>query len=102
MLSNIDENRLVVRARVDGTHSVGTSIQARRDISGQDTILSWIVETLEEREDGRVQSLCGTQRIKLLNDDMAVAYNETISVDGLQAVFHKGNRQRVLHQEASK
>ena len=54
MLSNVGESRLVIRARVDAAHSVGTSRQARRDLGGQDAIFSRVVETLEEREFRRV------------------------------------------------
>jgi len=50
VLSNVDENRLVVRARVDAANSVGTSRQTGRDLGGQDSIIGRVVETLEERE----------------------------------------------------
>ena len=62
VLSNGDENRLVVRARVDGAHSVETSRQSRRDLGGQNVILGFLVETLEEREHLRVQRLGRLQR----------------------------------------
>jgi hypothetical protein len=75
----------MVRARIDAAHSVGTSWQAGRDIGGQDAILSRVVETLEESEDGGVQRLGRGQRRKHLNGHMAVAYNGSVSVDGLQA-----------------
>jgi len=74
----------MVRARVDAAHSVGTSWQAGRDIGGQDAIRSRGVETLEESEDGGVQGRGRGQRRKRLDGHMAVAYNESVSVDGLR------------------
>ena len=63
VLSNGDENRLVVRARVDAAHSVETSRQSRRDLGGQSVIRGgYVVETLEEREHLRVQRLSRLQR----------------------------------------
>jgi len=50
VLSNGDENRLMIRARVDAAHSVETSIQAVCDFGGQDAILGRRVETFEECE----------------------------------------------------
>ena len=90
MRSNVGESRLVVRARVDAAHSVGTSRQAGRDLGGQDAIFSLVVETLEEREFLRVQRLSRFQRRERLNDYVAVAFNNPISVDRLQAASHKG------------
>ena len=90
VLSNVDENRLVVRARVDAADSVGTSGQAVRDFGGQDTTLSLVVKTLEEREIIRVYWLSCSQRRKELNDHVAVAFNEPVSVDSLQMMSHKG------------
>ena len=84
MLSNVDENRLVVRARVDAAHSVETCRQSRRDLSGQVTILvGFVVETFEERERLRVQWFSRLQRRDCLNDHVAVAYNDPVIVDGL-------------------
>ena len=63
MLSHIDENRLVIRARVDAAHPVGTGRQSRRDLGGQDTILvGYFVETFEERELLRVQRFSRLRR----------------------------------------
>jgi len=102
VLSNVGERRLVIRARVDATHSVGTSRQAGRNLGGQDAIFSLVVETLEEREFLRVQRLSRFQRRERLNDYVAVAFNNPISVDSLQAASHKGTVSELLHQEASK
>lgn len=89
MLSNVDKTRLVVRARVDAANSVVTSGQAGQDISGQDAIISRGVKTLEEREIVRVQRLSCIQRRHALNDNVAVAYNEPVSVDSLRTMSQK-------------
>ena len=93
----------MIRARVDAAHSVGTSRQAGRDLGGQeDAIASRVVETLEEREFLRVQRLSRFQRRERLNDYVTVAFNNPISVDGLQAASHKGTVSKLLYQKPSK
>ena len=74
----------MVRACVDAAYSVGASGQASRDICRQDAILSRGVETLEEREIGRVQGFSRFKRRKRLNDHMAVTFDVPVAVDGLQ------------------
>lgn len=91
MLSNVDKTRLVVRARVDAANSVVTSGQAGQDISGQDAISSRGVKTFEEVEIVRVQRLSCIQRRHALNDNVAVAYNEPVSVDSLRTMSQKGS-----------
>jgi hypothetical protein len=86
VLSNVDENRLVVRARVDAAHSERTGRQAGRYVGGQDAILGRFVETFEEREDVRVLRLGRLQRRKFLNDHVARPYNDPVVVDGLHAM----------------
>lgn len=83
VLSNGDENRLVIRARVDAAHTVETSRQATRDLGGQDVIYGHIVEPFEEREQLWIQRYNRVQSSNCLNDHVAVAYNEPIVVDGL-------------------
>ena len=83
VLSNSDENRLVIRARVDAAHTVETSRQATRDLGGQDVIDGHVVETLEEREHQWIQRHNRVQSSNCLNDHVAVALNEPVVVDGL-------------------
>jgi hypothetical protein len=85
VLSNGDENRLVIRARVDAAHLIETSRQAGFYLSGQDAILGRFVETFEKRKLLRVQRFSRLQRGNRLNDHVAVAYNEPFVVNGLQA-----------------
>jgi len=83
VLGDTNETRLVVRARHDGAQSVDTSRQAR-DVSGQLSILSRRIETLEEREDLWVQR-GGRGLIRhRLNDHVAVADDDSIFINGLR------------------
>ena len=83
VLSNGDENRLVVHTRVDAAHSVGTSRQAKRDVGGQNAIRGRCVESFKEHELVRVQRLRRIQGRNCLNDQVAVAFNQPVFVDGL-------------------
>jgi len=83
VLSNVNENRLVVRARVDAAHSIGTSSQAAWYLGGQDTILGLFIETFEEREHGRIQRLSRLQVRHCLNDHVTMALNDPVVVDRL-------------------
>jgi hypothetical protein len=83
VLSNGDENRLMIYARVDAAHSVGTSGQATRDLGGQDAILGCLVKTFEEHELLRIQRLNRIQSTHRLNDHVAVAYDDPVVVDSL-------------------
>ena len=83
VLSNGDENRLVVRTRVHAAHSVGTSRQAKRDLGGQDAIFVRCVETFKEHEHLRVQRPSRIQSRNCLNDHVAMTFNQPVFGDGL-------------------
>ena len=83
VLSNGDENRLVVRTRVDAAHSVGTSRQASGHIGGQEATYGRCVESFKEHEYLRVQRLSRIQSRNCLNDQVAMTFNQPVFGDGL-------------------
>ena len=84
MLRNSDEHGLVVRGGVDGRETVGAGGEAARDVSGEDAVLRGAVETLEERELGRVEGRGLVERGERLDDDVRVAGDVAIGRDGLR------------------
>lgn len=70
VLSNSDEDGLMVRSSVDGGEAVGASRETVGDVSSENTVLSSVVKTLEEGEDGGVSGggLRGTA--EQLDDDV--------------------------------
>lgn len=71
MLRDGSNSRRVVGACVDGRHSVVTRGETVGNSGAKDAIDGNIVQTLEEREDGRVKDLVGVEVAHLLNDDAA-------------------------------
>ncbi len=55
VLSNSDQDGLMVRCGVDRSKTIAASRETVRDVSGQDTVVGLVVETLEESEDVRVR-----------------------------------------------
>ena len=68
----------MVTGGVDGGNAVDTSWESLCNISGQDTVLRDIVETLEEIKDLGVQGLRRVERCQLLHGNVTVALNDTI------------------------
>lgn len=81
MLSDGDEDRLMVRCSVDRGHTVDTSRETSGDVGGDDTADCCTVDTLEEGELGRVQGGSLSERVERLNDDVRVTNDITLSVD---------------------
>jgi len=81
VLSNSDESRLMVGGGVDGSSTVNTSGEATSDGSGKNSVYSRIVQTLEERELGRVRNGSGGEGINLLNHDMRMRNEDALSIN---------------------
>ena len=85
MLGNSNEDGLMVGGGIDRSETVGTSGQTTCDISRQDTTLSFVVQTLEEGELSRVRRLSRGDGLNLLDDDVRVTLDITLSVDLLRS-----------------
>lgn len=72
VLSDGNDERLVVSSGVDRRKLVHSSGQSFGDISSEDTVDSSSVKTLEESKDLRVGGCGLSDRVKLLDDDMGV------------------------------
>ena len=84
MLSNSDDDRLVVRRRVDGAETISSCWNTSSNINIEYTIGSSIVDTLEEREPGWV-SWCGlVECLQLLDDDVGVADDVALTVNSVE------------------
>jgi len=73
MLCNSDQCRGVVSGRVHRAETIDSSGEAGSNINAQYSVLSWIVDSLEESEYGRIQWSSRGEGIELLHGDMAVA-----------------------------
>lgn len=81
MLSNRDEDGLMVCGGVDCRSAVNTRGQATSDDSGKNAVDSRIIKTFEEREFGWVRNNSGLKRIKLLNDDVRMRDEDALSIN---------------------
>lgn len=117
MLSHGHDNRLVVRAGVDGTQTISALREPSRHLYIKLSIDSSAVHTLEERKvlGVRRRRLC--ERVKRLNDDVAVAHDLSIlqllgrgkvvllgvhEVSGDEVVDGHGDRERGIDFEVGK
>ena len=76
-LGDRTESLLMVAGRVDGGDTVDTSWESLGNISGQDTALCDIVETLEEIKDFGIQGLRRVERCQFLYSNVTVTLNDT-------------------------
>lgn len=81
MLSHSYEDRLVIRRRVNRRHSISASWETTGNRSSEDAALGLVVETLEERELGRVGGLRAVKRRNRLDDDVGVARDFALCVN---------------------
>jgi hypothetical protein len=66
---------------VDGADPVHTSCETVGYIGGEDIVRGNVVESLEEGKGGGVERLGGLERRELLDDDVAMANDNSITVD---------------------
>jgi hypothetical protein len=80
VLSDGDDDRLVVGGRVDGAHSVCTGGKTIGDYLGKDTTHGSTVDTLEEGESARIKGLSLTQTLgQVLNDKVGVTDDQAVT-----------------------
>ena len=80
MLSNSNNNRLVVCGSVNAGHAVDTWLETAGNDSTENTTLRLLVQTFEESELGGVGRLSVSQGVELLNDDVRVSDDVAIVV----------------------
>jgi hypothetical protein len=85
VLGNRDNNWLMVRRRVDGRHLVDSRSETIGDNSRKTTVLSSLVQTLEEDELLGIGRSDLIQRLELLDNDMGVTLNLTLIVQLLRS-----------------
>jgi len=82
MLGDRGEHGLMVRSSVDREETVSTRGEALSDVSSDDTVtVRRSIDTLEERELGRVGGLSLVERGERLDDDVGVAEDDASVVD---------------------
>lgn len=94
-LGDCDESGLMVHRRVDRRNPVGSRGKAARNVGGQNSILSGIVQTLEESEHLGVGWGRLGERLKLLDDDVRVTTDDTVAIENLRCsvvVFLRVNK----------
>lgn len=84
MLRDSTNSGSVVRAGVDGRHSVDSRREAGRNISTEDATDSRSVQPLEEREGERVEDLRRCKRLDLLNHNVGVRNQDALRVELLR------------------
>lgn len=72
---------LMVGGGVDGADPVHTSCETTGYIGGEYIVCGNVVESLKEGEGGGVERLGGLERRELLDDDVAMANDDSITVD---------------------
>lgn len=83
MLRDGNKDRLVVCSTVDGGNTVRTCGDTARDRSAELPIDKRVVQALEELEGTGVSGIGLSERLEFLDDDVRVADDEAVGVDGL-------------------
>ena len=100
VLSNGDNNRLMVRSRVDGWQFVNTSGETVGNIGGKKPIDSSIVQSFKKCKVLRVSRYCLVNRIEPFDDNMGMALNLPLAVDLLwssEVIFLGIDKESSLH-----
>lgn len=84
VLSNRDDNRLMVGCGIDGADAVSSSRETISNVSGQNTTLSRSVDSLEESEDVGVRWLGLVEAGQLFGDKVGVTDDLTLSIELLR------------------
>jgi len=80
MLGDGDQNRLMIRGRIDGGEPVGTGLESSVNTGSEDTIRSSTIQSFEEGKAGGVSWVGLLQRVEEFNDNMGMAPDDTLAI----------------------